>query len=275
MSPAARQIKWMFIVAIAPEIAVATAIEDWANAKESYEDMATREEGWTMTHGFFAGMGGIAIRLGPLDEPIPLYAWQVSRLRNPAWRPPRQRYFSGEAGQNLREEGPNEILPALLPGRVPLEEIKDRSKADILVKGLAVVQAGWLVVQTIVRRVQSLPISQLELATSAFVLCAITMYWFWLDKPYCINNPTVIDVNQGLEVQINRAARAQGEPNNTQRILDYLEESTKTHYGPLGWKLQNEDRRISNLKNHILFYTYNSVELGFPNAGRKVDLASL
>jgi hypothetical protein len=56
-SAGARHIKWMFVVAIAPEIAVAMAIEDWANARRSYKKM--RDEGlepdWTMTHAFFAG----------------------------------------------------------------------------------------------------------------------------------------------------------------------------------------------------------------------------
>lgn len=58
------------------------------------------------------------------------------------------------------------------------EQIKDKSKGDFVIKGLAVFQMVWLLIQTIARAVMSLPISQLEIAVLAFCLCASLAYFF-------------------------------------------------------------------------------------------------
>jgi hypothetical protein len=72
------------------------------------------------------------------------------------------------------------------------EDIKDRAKADAFTKAFACLQAGWLVVQSIARAVQHLSISQLELATLAFVLCALIMYLFWWNKPFNVERGTIL-----------------------------------------------------------------------------------
>lgn len=93
------------------------------------------------------------------------------------------------------------------------EEIKDRSKADGLAKALVVIQNTWFVAQCIARRVQRLPVTQLELATVAFAVLNSVMYFLWWNKPLNIestvpiylptppNAPTLPNPKNGPEVE--------------------------------------------------------------------------
>lgn len=64
------------------------------------------------------------------------------------------------------------------------EDIRGLSKRDAVSKLLAIFQSSWLVVQCIARLCVGLPLTELELATIAFVVCGIAMYALWWDKPY-------------------------------------------------------------------------------------------
>jgi hypothetical protein len=142
LSAGVRQLRWMLITSIAPEITIAMAIEDWVHARESHREMTSSrlEPEWTMTHAFYAGMGGIALKYDEDHPALPLYGWQVTRLRS--------EYGLG-LDDHLIQDPSLGILPRLIPDYLPLEEIEDRNKADVLVKGLAVVQASWLVGQSV------------------------------------------------------------------------------------------------------------------------------
>jgi hypothetical protein len=72
------------------------------------------------------------------------------------------------------------------------EDIDNLSKADSFTKAFACVQSTWLVIQSIARVCQGLPITQLELATMAFVVCALIMYVLWWDKPFGVSRRTVL-----------------------------------------------------------------------------------
>ncbi len=64
------------------------------------------------------------------------------------------------------------------------EDIKDRSKSDAMTKLLAILQSGWLIIQSIARVAVGLAITELELTTMAFVFCALITYVLWWDKPF-------------------------------------------------------------------------------------------
>lgn len=71
------------------------------------------------------------------------------------------------------------------PNQIVTEEsLNDRSKSDGFTKAFAILQSTWLVVQSIARVFAGLPITELELATMAYVLCAVIMYGFWWSKPF-------------------------------------------------------------------------------------------
>jgi hypothetical protein len=71
-------------------------------------------------------------------------------------------------------------------------DIKDRSKTDAFSKVFAIVQSSWLVVQSITRVASGLSLSQLELATMAYIIPAAVMYGFWLEKPFGVEHVTTI-----------------------------------------------------------------------------------
>lgn len=76
--------------------------------------------------------------------------------------------------------------------RITAEEIQDKSKHDIIAKGLLMLQVGWFVSQCIFRLVQGLPIAEIELVTIAFALISIAMFFLWWNKPF--------DVRRGIRV---------------------------------------------------------------------------
>jgi len=79
--------------------------------------------------------------------------------------------LSREKIYSLRRGGAIKRLP-----RITTAEIHDKSKANVFVKALAVIQVFWICVQVIVRSAKGLTISQLELVVTAFSLCVIITY---------------------------------------------------------------------------------------------------
>ncbi|KIX08801.1 uncharacterized protein Z518_03458 [Rhinocladiella mackenziei CBS 650.93] len=77
-----------------------------------------------------------------------------------------------------REHG----LIAKLP-QISENEIEDKNKGDPIVKALAIVQALWLGIELIMRWVQGLPSSQLEVMTLAFAVCSFLTYLMLWSKP--------------------------------------------------------------------------------------------
>ncbi|KAF4503072.1 hypothetical protein FAGAP_626 [Fusarium agapanthi] len=72
------------------------------------------------------------------------------------------------------------------------EDIRDLGKSDAFTKVFALLQCTWLVVQSIARTAQGHAISQLELATLAFIPCALVMYILWWQKPFGIERRHVL-----------------------------------------------------------------------------------
>ena len=73
------------------------------------------------------------------------------------------------------------IIPG--PPKLSTVELEDRSKGDIFVKGAAILQISWLVIQIIARASEGLAISLLEITTVAFAACAIATYILLWHKP--------------------------------------------------------------------------------------------
>ena len=144
-----RKARMMAITALAPEMLVGTAIGEYLLARQSLETVKTGD--WSITHGFFALMGGFEIS----DEHSKFPRVNVNGI-------------TMLVGDGFWE-------------RVPIteEEIRDKSKANALIKATAVLQSLWLVVQCCARAEQGLPITPLELATTAFVGCTLVTYLAW------------------------------------------------------------------------------------------------
>jgi len=70
--------------------------------------------------------------------------------------------------------------------------ISDKSQMDILTKVFVCCQALSFIGQVIERKIAHLTISVLELNTAIHISCTMVMYFFWLQKPYNVQDPTLV-----------------------------------------------------------------------------------
>jgi len=86
--------------------------------------------------------------------------------------------------------GFDDLSPGTLAYFAPTErEIKDRGKADVVAKILALLQTSWFVAQCIARGVKQLPLTELEVVTLAYATMNVFIYYFWWDKPKDVGCP--------------------------------------------------------------------------------------
>lgn len=139
----------------------------------------SENEKWSLSLAFFAVMGGF--------EVPDLKDWKlVAELEN------NSTTLTPQGVQFLFELGVLRSVEDLK------RTVKDKSKADALVKGIVCIQALWMLVQTIVRKAYGLPITLLELNTIAHVGCAVLLYMLWWHKPQDIKEPEVIAIEEPL-----------------------------------------------------------------------------
>lgn len=122
---------------------------------------------WTLTHCFFANMGGFYYNDG--ESRFPLTALQIAAEE------------SGFNTPNMQEQ-----------------DIQDKSKSDWFAKIIAVLQFSQLILSLIVRRLQGLDFSQLETITLGFVLCGALIYLIYLYKPQNVVTPFDVP-SQGID----------------------------------------------------------------------------
>jgi hypothetical protein len=70
--------------------------------------------------------------------------------------------------------------------------ISDKSQMDILTKVFVCCQALSFIGQVIERKIAHLTISLLELNTAVHIFCTMVTYIFWLQKPYNVQDPTLV-----------------------------------------------------------------------------------
>ncbi|KAG2369102.1 hypothetical protein BDR07DRAFT_1604982 [Suillus spraguei] len=124
---------------------------------------------WTLTHGFFACMGGFGFVL----------------------------YIDGEPQATLT---PKELLRFVREGSVEMPvitkaDIEDRSKGDVLSKCIAILQLVWFLIQLIARYAQILPVTLLEIDTLGIAVLACISYGLWLKKSKDIGRPYIVHWN--------------------------------------------------------------------------------
>jgi len=140
---------------------------------ESYVDKALT--GWTRTHAFFLQMGGFRVS-APDGSSYPLWF---------------------ERFDEIVKEGRIDF-PTITE-----EDIKDKSKGDILAKGVAVFQTTWFIVQSIARGAQGLELAELEIVTVGFAALNAILYYLWWNKP--------LDVSQAYLIQLKEIKSLDGE----------------------------------------------------------------
>ena len=96
--------------------------------------------------------------------------------------PQSEIFYSGEV---LSFEQFQELVrdPEISTINIDAEEIKDKSKGDLLSKTIAILQTTWFIIQCIARGAQGLALTELELVTIALASLNAITYFFWWDKP--------------------------------------------------------------------------------------------
>ncbi|KAH9961583.1 hypothetical protein BC827DRAFT_1082488, partial [Russula dissimulans] len=148
-----RRVGLMLATLVVPEAIIAWALRQRMAAGQLAEEY--KGEGWTLAHGFFATMGG---------------------------------FMEYEGNRSIRVLFPGELESYSLTGngdfpRISKREIQDKSKGDFISNAVVILQTSWFVIQCIVRGVQGLPITELELATIAFACLNFVIYMLWWEKP--------------------------------------------------------------------------------------------
>jgi len=84
-----------------------------------------------------------------------------------------------------------DLGPHLRNGEIDItkEAIEDKSKGDILSKGFAILQTGWFILQCIARKIQHLPVTELEVVTLGFAILNFATYRLWWNKPLDVRDP--------------------------------------------------------------------------------------
>ena len=87
---------------------------------------------------------------------------------------------------------PKDIGSYLREEDITEEAIKDKSKGDGLSKGFAILQTGWFILQCIARKIQALPMTELEIITLAFATLNFATYTLWWNKPLDVQVPFIV-----------------------------------------------------------------------------------
>lgn len=158
-----------------------------------------------MVHAHFLHMGGFRLvctikenQKGPIIVRPPQYRFaRVIPIQHSYFIPPQ---FSIQSREEQLIEGVvglesfRELLRKQLIDfpQISREDINDKSKGDILSKGIALIQIGWFLLQLIARSHESLAITELELTTAALAALNFVMYLCWWDKPQDVRCPVAI-----------------------------------------------------------------------------------
>ncbi|OAX33705.1 hypothetical protein K503DRAFT_804158 [Rhizopogon vinicolor AM-OR11-026] len=116
---------------------------------------------WTETHSFFVLMGGFML------------------------------YFEGKPYHTL---SPDQLLDMINTGSIdaPIltaNQIQDKSKGNVISKGLVILQVAWFVLQLISRAIYHFETTQLEAGTLAFAVLSFITYAAWWNKPLNLRCP--------------------------------------------------------------------------------------
>ncbi|KAF3768963.1 hypothetical protein M406DRAFT_349979 [Cryphonectria parasitica EP155] len=165
-----RRLRWACMCIFIPSMLTMVAGAQWDSACKSVRKMQKLPQlrgqpaKWRIAHAFYANSGGFLLQC-PDCEPFPVNAASIYYLVS-------RGYIS---------------LPEL-----STDMIRDKSKAGHFAKAFAISQGLWLVLQSIARAVQGLPITQIELFTLGSAVSTVMPYCFWWQKPQDVSTAMTI-----------------------------------------------------------------------------------
>ncbi|KAH7139413.1 hypothetical protein B0J11DRAFT_575325 [Dendryphion nanum] len=181
----ARKLRYLALALLAPETIASVACQDWDHSCIMTKKMSSHKtpNEWNQTLSMFIIMGGIA---------IPDNNGGTIRL------PPDYLPIGFESGWwDLQD--------------ISSQAVEDKSKANYFTKGITSIQILWFLSQLIGRLATKLPITTLELFTLAYISCAVFAYAFWINKPFDVETPFLIQTNAAFTADCAQAIKSNTE----------------------------------------------------------------
>ncbi|KAI9867921.1 MAG: hypothetical protein M1813_007743 [Trichoglossum hirsutum] len=197
------------LCALGPEFILYTSMGQWHSARQSIEQFhSTGHSEWTITHAFFADMGGFVLE-SPDFVPFPVDAKQLHYL-----------VTKGHVD-----------FPTVTEAA-----IADKNKVNMLARLIALGQALWFLVNCIARAAQRIGLSLGELTTLSFIFCTMATSYYWRRKPADVECPIVLQTNTTIADILLEAGDAARQPyrNTPLDFVDRQEWTVSRHW--LYWK---------------------------------------
>ncbi|KAG6374685.1 hypothetical protein JVT61DRAFT_4054 [Boletus reticuloceps] len=171
----------------APEMVVMVATYQWWEARRKVNRFHEKGYHWSMTHSFFAEMGGFVYRdnkggLRTIYSLEFLELCEAGRIANPV---------------------------------ITVKEIKDKSKSDALGKAILALQLLWFVLQVIARGSRGFAITLIELDTVCVAVLSLLVLFLWWNKPlrpecpHIFYSPQEVKVDPQMHSTLSKAWKAE------------------------------------------------------------------
>jgi len=187
---------------------------------------------WTMAHGHLVVMGGIST----VDP----------SLEDDGQMDPRSPVLTFERYTKTVKE--RERLDRKLR-KISEEDIKDRSKGDILSKLIAILQTTWFILQCIARGQQKLTLTELELVTLALASLNAITYVFWWHKPLGVQVPIRIY----FETEAIENVDVEDADAETEITVSYILSKFGNHVGRELPVIRNYFREVNDFSSFLFF----------------------
>lgn len=173
---------WTVITIMFPELYTAIAYDDLTRAHTTTKKLSDLPQdeslmpdgGYSLTHGFFANMGGFAIRYKEASS-----EGSTTSLV----------HLNGDSLLALLEGENRRLIKSPLLSQA---DIEDRSKSNLFAKTVVVLQVLYYCGSCLLRLVHRLPVTPLEIGTFGFAVCSVISFFFLFPKPRSVNTTTVI-----------------------------------------------------------------------------------
>ncbi|KAJ5625117.1 hypothetical protein N7510_001426 [Penicillium lagena] len=160
-----RKIYLTALALLGPEFIFQIALSQWESAHQSVKDFNTLGiKGWTMTHAFYADMGGFHLKTDDFVA-FPINAKQLHYL-----------ITNGYVDAPVLDK----------------KRIADKNKVDSMLRLLTLFQTLWFIINVCGRASQNLEICTGELTTAAFIVCSVSTTVCWYQKPADVQTPEIL-----------------------------------------------------------------------------------
>jgi hypothetical protein len=184
-----RKLYLVALCLLGPEFIFQIALGQWVEARKAVKGFHSMKgnkiaESWTIRHAFFVNMGGFVLQTKDW-VPFPINSKQLQYLVT-------NKYVAmPELDERL---------------------IKDKNKADGLLRFITLCQILWFLVDLLARYIQHLEITCGDLTTAAFIVCTLGTTFCWYYKPADVITALVIETDAKIEDILLAAGESAQQP---------------------------------------------------------------